>query len=481
MTEDYTGEWYLPQNENILSGILKMDGDLEKTTLELYSKIYFTGEEIISNDYKISNQKYFELILGGSRQKFTLYHCMFRRAEPIGESLSKLTYEVEFVFYDIHLFTISGLKIFKANIEYPFLSPFFDGWGAPIHLDNRSEQTVEYSASIPINEKLNLKIVNEYQKRIKGIDSGYEMKYSKSIQFEYTNGELLDDVFKDFYKVSKLLSFATNKDICFKINYFMLSIDQIESYDEGYVIRNNLFPSHIRNFSHHKTCDFSKKYLHQNFMFFSKWTFDEKELNNIIKAWFTNNDLRPIYDFYIDSNNWFKDKNVILSNVMYNNKFLNLVQGLESYYDILDPQFQANNEEFTQNRQEVINRIGDVTLGRWVNSHLRFPRTPTLDYKLDFLIQKFNDVITGINRIEPFIENYSIEAKEYRHKLSHGRIDKTYQGPNFKKIYSFSKVLLCFCILESLDIPNERIVKICKSNMYLHWEFEKIIIPSQGV
>lgn len=476
MNKVYKGDWYLPKSKEKLSGELTINSNLKKITLELYTNIYLTGEPIINNKIEKTNQKQFELILGESQQKTTLHNCVLRSASSIGKNLHKITYEVEFMFFNIHLIKISDLKINKVEVKYPYLSTFFDGWKSIKNFDDKTESNIK-SKPISVTEKLELILVDKYFKKITKLEEGFEMKYSKSIIFQYSDGETFNEVIRNLYKFSKLLSFSTNEDTYFNLNSIVIPSEQIENYDKYCLIDKGLCQTSIINFSHHRHSEIDKTSLHQNFMLFSKWTFEENKLNDLIKMWFNNKQLIPIYDFYIDSNNWFKGKSIILSNVMFNNKFLNLIQGLESYYDINDPDFIKDNDTFTKNRQKLINEIKDIELKNWALKNIKFPRTATLTDKLDYFITRFKEIIKQINGIESFIENFSTEATRYRHELSHGRIEMTYQGKDFHKIYSFSKVLLCFCILESLNITNDGIKKICSSNFHLNREFEIITSP----
>ncbi|REH56035.1 hypothetical protein C7448_10163 [Tenacibaculum gallaicum] len=475
MNKEYKGDWYLPKSKEKIPGTLIVNSSIKKITLELFTNTYLTEEPIIYNKIETTNQRQFELILGDTQQKTTLHNCVFRSASSIGKHLHKITYEVEFVFLNIHLTKVSDLRIHKVEVKYPYLSTFFDGWESTKDFDDKIESNIK-SKPISITEKLELILVDKYYKKTTKLGEGFEMKYSKSIIFQYSSGETFNEVIRNLYKFSKLLSFTTKENAYFNLNSIIIPLEQVESYNKYCLINEGLCQTSIINFSHHRHSDVNKTSLHQNFMLFSRWTFEEKELNHLIKMWFNNTQLTPIYDFYIDSNNWFKRKSIILSNVMFNNKFLNLIQGLESYYDIKDPDFIKDNDTFTKNRQKLTNEITDNELKNWALKNIKFPKTPSLTDKLEYFITKFNEIIKQIKGIDSFIQNYSIEATRYRHELSHGRIEMTYQGQEFHKIYSFSKVLLCFCILESLNITNDRIKRICSSNFHLNREFEQITL-----
>ena len=59
------------------------------------------------------------------------------------------------------------------------------------------------------------------------MDGGYEMKFSKYSLFEYPNGKQFLETLRDYNIFSKLLSFSTSKDICFKITDFQLLSSQL--------------------------------------------------------------------------------------------------------------------------------------------------------------------------------------------------------------------------------------------------------------
>ena len=154
---------------------------------------------------------------------------------------------------------------------------------------------------------------------------------------------------------------------------------------------------------------------------------------------------------------------------------MNLIQGLESYYDLLDLVYQANNDEFTQNRQKVLTVLKDEDLKDWFLDNVKFPKEATLKYKLEILRDKFSEIFDNVEGLDNLINEYPHKAKEYRHKLSHGNINRTFQGEEFHTMYEFSKILLCFCILESLGFNNNQIKRVCRNHYYLNDSFAMLL------
>jgi hypothetical protein len=475
----YTGEWRLQKKDISIPGKLFIDNESKKIHLELYTGKYFDNtpvnhQNVLKKDHK------FHLQINGrikTSELITLCSCLLIRTESIGGELSKLTYKVEYVFLNAHLKDITKLKIKTLDIIYPYLSAFFDGYDffEKDDLENQTERTLK-SNPIIITQNFKIIIIDEYFRKYSNINNSFQMKHIKSLKFQYNYSEDFDSVYNDCSSFAKLLSFNTKKDIGFKINHLLISKSETENYDKNFITDEDDIFCKVINFKNHKNLNSSKNFIHQNKMYFSKDNTYE-ELNSIIKKWFNNKYYIPIYDFYIDSNNWFQGKDIILSNVMFNNKFLNLIQGLESYYDLLDLEFIRDNDSFTKNRQKVVNKIEDKILQKWLIENLKFPKTPSLAYKLDYLINELKEIDINLNQFEIFLNEYPNKAKDYRHKLSHGRIETTYQGKEFERVFYFSKILLCFCILKTLGLNNLKLKNILKSNYNINEELHKVILP----
>ena len=359
MKEVYKGDWFLPNGQVIIPGKLTICPDENNITLTLFCQTLLTGEQIGLLSRKV-NQPH-EIILGDTRDKISLYRCRFLRHEPIGKSFHELSYRIDFAFMNVHISKISDLCIKKVEVKFPFLASFFDGWNSLKDNDDGVEN-ISYSEPIVVSDVLNIVLIDKYRKSIKGFDGSFELKYLKTLQLSFNIEQSFDQVLHYLSTFASLLSFVTKKSIDYQIEIFDINLKGIQCYDKHYCINDDMYPVYIINFSLNKSDKKHGNDLHQNHMMFSKWQFSDSELNHFIKKWFENSNLVAVYDFYNDTNNWFEGKSVVLSNVMYNNKFLNLVQALESYYDSCDESFLLTNEEFTQKRQRIINLISDDDL-----------------------------------------------------------------------------------------------------------------------
>lgn len=474
MKREFKGEFYLPRSQNKIPGKLIADFDKNKILLNLYTDKYLSGETIIFNKHGHPNDKHFEIILCDAvSNELSLINSKFRRFEPISMHLFKITYEVNFILENVHISNLSDLSIINAKLNFSYLKTFFNAWDF-INKDDPKEEYLHVSEPFKIKENLIYKLEDKVQQKLTNFDGSYHLEYSKSIIFEYEIGVCLEDLLIDIYNFSSLLAFSTNKPISYEFRFITLENKNVEKTNYHYQLENNHSLCYITHFPRNNSKNEIKNDLHQNYMFFSKWQFSDSELHKFITNWFSNKQLKPIYDFFIDSNNWFSDNNIVLSNVMFNNKFLNVIQGLESYFDILDVTFVSDNENFTKNRQEILNKIDDNNLKIWLTKNLKFPRSHNLVDKLSFFTNRYGYIFKKVNGIDSFVSQYSITATDYRHKLSHGKIEQTFQGENFHKIYSFSKILLCFCILESIGFEPYDIESICNTNVFINDELRNV-------
>ena len=228
----------------------------------------------------------------------------------------------------------------------------------------------------------------------------------------------------------------------------------------------------FENFSYMKKQDVYKDSIHQNFMIFSTWVLEKEHLNNLIIKWYENKEYYHIYDFYLDSHNWFEGTEALLSNVMFNNRFLNLIQALEDYHRKLNDFSIPEKMEFENNKKDVLNLLNkDSNLKKWANDHLKFNKYPDLKGRLSYLVNYLMEILTGLFKDNNYFKNFPDQAKNYRDMLSHGKMKGTYQGKELNQLFLMAQILLTICILKSLEIDNQTIIKIIIHNT----DFRRII------
>jgi hypothetical protein len=216
---------------------------------------------------------------------------------------------------------------------------------------------------------------------------------------------------------------------------------------------------HVYNYTLKQKREIDTHGYHSRHLLVSRHTCSKEELNQVILTWFANEKLYNIYEYYIESNNWLQGTKAKLSNVMFNNRFLNLIQGLEDYYreyyEIIKT--AADREIFESKRTAAVNYITDPTLKQWVNNTFKFKKTPSLTEKLSTIVTELapdiSKLFQGIS-----LEDFPQSAADFRNDLSHGRNKEINLGRRLHRDYFIAQVLLGVCILRTLGVNklNER-------------------------
>ena len=175
---------------------------------------------------------------------------------------------------------------------------------------------------------------------------------------------------------------------------------------------------------------------------------------------------------YLDSHNWFEGTNAVLSNVMYNNRCLNLIQGLEDYHrkqietsETEKAEYDSQRVlEFNQNKREALKLAnGNSEIKKWLNDTLNLKaKESSLKERLLWLIEKSNPILLELFEGEDQFSIFPNFAKEYRDILSHGNLENTFLGDDFDRLFLMSQLLLTICILKSLKIDDGSITKLIK-------------------
>jgi hypothetical protein len=221
------------------------------------------------------------------------------------------------------------------------------------------------------------------------------------------------------------------------------------------------------NVSHHKGQDLSNLTQHQRYMLISDGNANRKILNQVIQKWFENQKYYVLYDYYIDSNHRFKDKEILLTNVMFNNRVLNLIQGLDSYHmnTLQEPEHIANDEEkkeFQENKEAVVAILkssGNKALKDWMHNKVTYRKaSPKPQPNIIVIIEKvLTEVRPSLNsRFHKawLFKEFPRLAGEIRDQLSHGHQKETSQGPIMPMIFHLSQIILATCILRSLGVTD---------------------------
>jgi hypothetical protein len=472
------GEWFLPGCTKSFPGVLTSSGG--SFSLKVFGNEYLNGED--PKDINNPRNTDFQIILGICRQSgfVTLYNCEWRGTKDLGKELCEFKYSVYAVFEGAHVAKEEYFHIKSASTHFPFVDTWYDGWEsmgktkkALKRGQNHDEKTVK------IDDNLTLKYIDYYAHHDYLDGHLTEIKYSKWVDFEYEQPVSFDRALRDWVKFQRMLEFTTmGKEVNFTISLLQLATRDI-SFDETHTGKSDYTAVRVQYNHLSKEEPAKRPYVHQNRMLFSRWKVSSEQLNQITRQWFANEKYYTVYDYYLDSDNWYHGSGVQLSNVMFNNRFLNLIQGLESYHYLLNEQFIPENDLFTRNRQAVLNLIDDKSLKKWLHNTLKFPKEHSLLDRLDALIVRFRPYLEKLVGNLESVQSFSVESKDLRNLLSHGRHDSTFLGDRVNSNYFIAKILLCFCVLESLKIDPSTIIRITELNYELRKYSHEVIYHHQ--
>ncbi len=390
----------------------------------------------------------------------TLCYCNWSRTVHISELLHKITYTIGILVKFAHFNRLEDIIVKNVRVRYPYLSSWYDGWESSsddqlIDTEKKEIQTIQIKPSLNLMFE-DIKVDNKARIRL---------KYDKLANFEYVDGEKFEASRKDLYKFARLLKLATSKEINFEI----LSITVSTAYAiDGFPLatKNGDVVCSITTFAYGRYDSKASDWIHQNSMIFSRWKVSSNVLDAAVKSWFETNSFSHIYDYYIDSNTWPKNNIFVITNVMYNNKFLNLIQALEAYHYQLNETYSPDNTAFVLARQRALNML-DNNSREWVKKHLKFPKDFKLQDRLCSLISRHKKVIEYFLGDSKYLQFFPEDAKEFRNKLSHGNLSETYQGDYFQDVLRTAQFLLCLCIMESLRMEDIIIINALRYNYKL--------------
>lgn len=460
---EYTGSFYLPNRGKKYPGRIISNEENTELILEIFGDESLEGNKLIQN---ASNEivYYHQIILGNIvlHKKMTLLECYWDGTYVIGEGLFQIKYKIRTILKGSLIESYNNMKFDSITVCVPYVASWYDGWQSFEKLDKLSEFKKEEIQSLSVNSNLTINLIDHITNRVKTFGKTQEINYQKYIQFSYTTEEHIENIISDIIRFTKLLEFSISKRIRFKL------IDaEIKNKYISTTASNSTNPLlnliQFDNFSFVQKQDVNIHSIHQNIMLFSKWVLSKDKLNALILNWYKKDEFYHIYDFYLDSYNWFEGTDAVLSNVMFNNRFLNLIQALEDYHRKLNDNSIPDKVEFEDTKSEVLKLLNkNSILKKWTNDRLKFKKVPDLKERLSYLVNNSIDIITGIFNDMYYFNDFPDLAKDYRNLLSHGNMKSTYQGEELNRLFLMAQIMLTICILQSLELDNETILRLIK-------------------
>ncbi|MBN8670059.1 MAG: hypothetical protein J0L80_05210 [Chitinophagales bacterium] len=450
------GQWWLP--DGIKSyGELSINHIDKEIDLTLYTSKYLDGIDIKPNQFN-KMQRYHHVIYG---DYCTLYQCYYKGWEKIGEELYKLRYKISYYLNGVHVNNIKDFKIKATSFLISELQNWYDGNDVNYKLNGRGgiwrngkEERVSTlkTESLVVSDNMTLIFHDEILKEHLDFNTSIKTYYQKSIIFEYKNGVEFKDSIMNAIRFKKLLEISAGKPLSLKILYVMHD----SKFNVDSSISSDISRTSVTNFTLNQN-DITNS-LSRWGMLFSNWNCDKNELHDIIKLWFSCvEEYEVIIDNFIDSNNWFQDSDVRLTNVMFNNRFLNIIQSIEDYHRKRIKNGIDNKksiDDFYRKKMEIMNFLPPKSeLKKWFNDRFVYKIKDNLRTKIE---EVFNDIYDVISVAMPEVkfDEFLKKTVSYRNDLSHGINQQTSLGDDFRINYLVAKMILTVCVLKILQVKN---------------------------
>ncbi len=486
---EYRGEFFLPSTATKYSGRVISNKDESEITLELFGNEAIEGTKL-KKDVCQDIEFYHPIILGNAfyPQNLTLLECRWKETKDIGKNLYQIRYRVHVILRHALFTSKSSLLLNSYRVCIPHVASWYDGWKSHTKTNEINERSESWQ-SLKVNEELTIRFIDSLTQRTIIFGKTQETRYQKYVEFQFSEDQPFETAISDILRFTKLLEFSYGKSVNFKLVSAVTNNKNSNQSDEQFSNETSTLV-YFDNYSYQNNQDVHEDGLHQNNMLFSNWQLDKNTLNSIVIEWYRSDSFNHIYDLYLDSHNWFEGTSAILSNVMYNNRCLNLIQGLEDYHRKLisnseDEKSKFNKDrtsEFKQNKTLVLRLLnGNPDLKKWLNDTLKIKlKESSLKERLNWLVQSAKPVLSNLfDEINQFSE-FPNFARDYRDMLSHGIQQKTFLGEKFDRLFLMSQLLLTIFILRNLGIEDEQISRLIKHKTDLRRTIYEIKIKSHN-
>lgn len=480
--EELTGEWYLPGKNHRAQGRIIVDYDRKKIELEIFGDKSIDGlpynGNIMYNPARIHTYIYGKVAFG---ENIILYDCSLKSVKSIGKAFVQITYTIEFIFRGGTIPNDTETIVEAGTFRFPFIDSWYNGPDSVElsgdlnnFLMQNPDTKIEFDKErnvqqVKIYDDFTLRFFEVIKKYYRQINVHYELIREYFVEFTYSTAVSFGRLMRDASSFCSLLEFCSGEPQSFKLVQLVQPGEGSSPFTYSEAETPNAFT--VCNFSLQKGGKEIENFRHSNMLLLSRWTLPKIHLNRIIIEWMKFKDFHHIYDYYNDTNEWFADTDAMLSEVMFNNRFLNIIQGIEDYYrKSIDP-VNEKIATFESNKQQIMHLIKDRNLKHWLNNNFKAPQFLTLEQKLQGILNEFPIEISILFGQHNITIIFPKKATEFRNSLSHGkgRISDT---KGLQLTYFYGKILLTMCLLKKLGVSD--IAKRIHQFMPLHKDVEWI-------
>ena len=437
----HTGKWWLSSDSDHLPGRLSHDKENKQIRLQIFGTSYMDGTPI-EDDEKKRVVFYHEIINGDAHGLLTLHQCSCLGVQEIGKGLYQIDYLIGYVFFDQIVQQEGQLLISAGEFMYPAFKSFMDT--DPVH-GHKTIFTPEYDVKnrteiVEISENLKIKFLdrkNEYPK------SPIDQKEFRTVMFIYDKPVSFETLLEDGIYFKKLVEFSFGSHCTSHLSN---------------VWTDERSPIRVWNTSLNKDERVSQQLRPSYHMLLSDDNFEGIGMVEAIRLWYKYRQVSTIFDLYIDSNYWFDKSEQKLSMVMFNNRFLNIVQALENFHRVAFSEQRPDTSSFEEKKAAVLQLFKggeeQKELKQWLNNSLKMPKDLSLKARLDALLKWLKPETDKWFTNQSTINHFTWYASAMRNVLSHGKHRQTRPPKELRVFMITGQILLAACILKALKVKD---------------------------
>ncbi|MEH2213022.1 HEPN domain-containing protein [Nostoc sp.] len=443
---EFLGSWWLPSNpQQEVTGTVKFSSE-NGISLEIVGSLN-------EQDFLDIDSESQEIIIGVTHgQLFTLLNCRRNTSKRSVPGILTQRFNVHYALVGYHFNNSEQIKFDKFQVGFTdlkYLSPLL----CNLNLNSNSNSNGDYQeyqlfchvskdlkanitkANISINQFIEQQITNQEVTVTKSALITVDIKEKKSI----------DEIYSQFIDpLTNFITLAANRSNYITQLFFILDIDDSSQRIKA-IFRNSNYINKtdiLRTPEALLTLDDIKEHFS---LVMQRWfnLFDEAQ--DIINLYFS-----TIYN----------------PNLYQENKFLSLVQTLESYHR----RKVDRNNSFTEEHSTRLDNILAVTPIEhrdWVKEKLKFSHEPSL-------LERLREVFELTSKtIEPIVidsKSFTKKVKNIRNHLTHYNDpsqQELYDGETLFRINQILDFMIKVCLLQELGCSSERCEElICRNPEY---------------
>jgi len=440
----YQGIWWISnQPDKRIPGILTFIPE-EGAILDLMGS--FRDSPDLENIQKI------EIIHGltSTGVTITLYKCEERTFQIHSPGFLISSYNVNFVFINIHFSKSEDIKFKKVYVHFSHLDEWVSISGIDIDFNPENREVninfrVPDPITVPVGE--NYKILIKFEPNFPSlfpVQNEACVKQKAFIGIEFIGEQHFAEYKKMIYLLQIFLTLGVSEPVYpLKIRGFIESSSQpIE------ICYQTLYRRSVKK-------------LHPLQMLFSYIDIFEK-FPIYIKNWFNKaNLLSPVYNLYFGV--------VYNPNMYLEHSFLNLVQAIEAYHRRIMENYELPEEEHRNRINKILENTPEE-YKKWLQEKLAYSNEPSLRKRLKYILGKYSNIIGFLNDKKSFIHKV-VTTRNYLIHYDKNLEKESLRGIELLKTTQILKTLLEICLLDEIGLETDKIKNLIERKQ-ISWIFD---------